>query len=172
MSHEVAVYGLYRNLFFMERISQKDLPAGLYQALSQAQQYVDHSGIDHKLLHLIKFKASLINNCAYCIDMHYKDAVLEGETAQRLISLQAWREAPYYSDEERAVLEFTEVLTKLPPDESSEHIHDKLNKYFSKQEIANLTLAVITINSWNRLVRSFGPVAGSYKPKNAAVEHA
>ena len=152
----------------MERISLKDLPAGLYHAMAQIQQYDTNSGIDPKLHELIKVKASLINNCAYCLDMHFKDAVHIGETPQRLISLAAWREAPYYSDKERAVLEFTEHLTKMPPDENSDHIHDRLNQFFTKQEIANLTLAIIQINSWNRWVRSFGTVPGTYKIKEVA----
>lgn len=156
----------------MERILQKDLPAGMYQVLMQAQEYVNNSGIDHTLQALIKFRVSLINNCAYCIDMHYKEATHAGETPLRLISLQAWRETPYYTDKERAVLEFAEELTKMPPDKSSDHIHDELNKYFSKQEIAILTLAVIQINSWNRLVRSFGSTPGNYKVQKKLVEEA
>jgi AhpD family alkylhydroperoxidase len=154
----------------MERISRKEAPAGLSQVMLQAQNYVDHSGIDHTLLHLIKFRVSLINNCAYCIDMHFKDATHLGETPLRLISLQAWRETPYYTDKERAVLVFAEILTKMPADENSDHIHDELNKYFSKQEIANLTMAVIQINSWNRLVRSFGTVPGNYQVKENVKE--
>lgn len=155
----------------MERIVQKDLPAGLYQTLLGVQNYINLH-IDHKLQTLIKFRVSLINNCAYCIDMHYKEGVHAGETPLRLISLQAWRETPYYTDKERAVLEFAEELTKMPADVSSDHIHDKLNKYFSKQEIAILTLAVIQINSWNRLVRSFGSVPGNYKVPTEALEQA
>lgn len=156
----------------MERISQEDIPAGLYQSLLQVQNYINNSGIDETLLTLIKFRASLINNCAYCIDMHYKEGIHHGETPLRLISLQAWRETPYYTEKEQAVLEFTEVLTKMPADENSDHIHDKLNKYFSKQEIANLTLAVIQINSWNRLVRSFGTIPGKYKVQVKAAQTA
>lgn len=156
----------------MERISQTDIPAGFYQVLLQSQKYVDNSGIDHTLLHLIKFRVSLINNCAYCLDMHFKDAVHAGETPLRLFSLQAWRETPYYTDEERAVLAFAEELTKMPADENSDHIHDGLDKYFSKQEIAHLTLAVIQINSWNRLVRSFGTTPGNYKVQARVAEHA
>src|SRR5687768_4638321 len=143
MSHENIPDCLYNKFIFMERISQKDIPAGLYQTLLQGQQYVEQSGIDKKLLYLIKFRVSLINNCAYCIDMHFKEATHIGETPIRLISLQAWRETSYYSDKERAVLEFAEILTKMPPDENSDHIHDKLNEFFSKEEIAVLTLAVI-----------------------------
>jgi AhpD family alkylhydroperoxidase len=149
----------------MERISPKDIPQGLYQALLGVQHYVDNSGIDKKLRKLIQMRVSQINNCAYCIDMHYKEATAIGETPLRLISLSAWRETSYYSDKEQAVLEFAELLTKMPADQHSDHIHDELNKYFSKQEIANLTLAIIAINSWNRLTRSFGTVAGKYEAK-------
>ena len=151
----------------MERISESDIPQGLYQAMFQGQGYVEKSGLDKKLVHLIYFRVSLINSCAYCIDMHYKEAIHDGENPIRLISLQAWRETPYYSEKEKAVLEFAEHLTKLPADENSDNIHDELNKHFSKQEIANLTYAVIQINSWNRLVRSCGPIPGTYKLKES-----
>ena len=153
----------------MERISYKDAPAGLYEALRNAQNYVDNCGLDRKLLELLRFRVSQINSCAYCLDMHYKEALEAGENPLRLISLSAWRETPYYTPKEEAVLAFAETLTKLPSDERSDNIHDELNKYFSKQEIANLTMAVIAINSWNRLTRSFGPVPGKYKIKEAEV---
>ena len=149
----------------MERISQKDLPQGLIQSLYQVQHYVDNSGLDSKLLHLVRMRVSQINSCAYCLDMHFKEGMEDGDTALRLISLSAWRETPYYSPEEQAVLSFAEALTKLSPDESSDHIHDELNKYFSKEEIAKLTLAIIQINSWNRLTRSFGTTPGNYQVK-------
>jgi len=153
----------------MERISYKDAPAGLYEALRNAQNYVDNCGLDRKLLELLRFRVSQINSCAYCLDMHYKEALEAGENPLRLISLSAWRETPYYTPKEEAVLAFAETLTKLPSDERSDNIHDELNKYFSKQEIANLTMAIIAINSWNRLTRSFGPVPGKYKIKEAEV---
>ena len=133
--------------------------------LLNVQAYVDNSGLDHGLLELIRMRVSLINNCAYCLDMHFKEGLEAGEPALKLISVSAWREAPYYSPKEEAVLAFAEHLTKLPGDESSEHIHDELLKYFSKEQIAYLTLAIVQINSWNRLVRSFGPVAGNYQVK-------
>ena len=152
----------------MERISFNELPDGFLKVLLQVQQYVDHSGLDNRLLHLLRFRVSQINNCAYCLDMHYKEATHEGETPLRLISLSAWRETPYYSQKEQAVLAFAELLTKMPPDENSDHIHDELAKHFTKAEIANLTLAVIQINSWNRLVRSAGTVPGNYKVQSRA----
>jgi len=100
--------------------------------------------------------------------MHLKEGLAAGESALRLISLTAWRETPYYTPKEQAVLAFAERLTKLPPDEHSHDIHDALSKHFSKQEIALLTLAVIQINSWNRLTRSFGSVPGKYEVKKKA----
>jgi AhpD family alkylhydroperoxidase len=151
----------------MERISHQEA-SGVVQVLLQGQQYVENSGLDKKLITLIKFRVSQINSCAYCLDMHFKDGIHAGETPQRLISVGVWRETSYYSPEERAVLAFAEKLTRLPEEESADQILDDLKLYFSKQEIANITLAVIQINSWNRLVRAFGPVPGSYKVRELA----
>jgi AhpD family alkylhydroperoxidase len=147
----------------MERISNEELPEGFLKPLLNVQHYVDKSGLDHSLLHLLRMRVSYINSCAYCLDMHFKEGIHAGETAQRLISVPAWRETSYYSPKEQAVLEFAEVLTKLPDDEHSDHLHDELLKYFSKHEIAMLTLAIVQINSWNRITRSFGTVAGKYQ---------
>jgi AhpD family alkylhydroperoxidase len=146
----------------MERITFKDA-AGVYNALKQVQNYIDQCGLDFKLLELLRMRVSQINSCAYCLDMHYKKAIHAGESPIRLISVSAWRETNYYTPQERAVLAFAESLTHLRAEESSDNIHDELNKYFSKDEIANLTLAVIQINSWNRLTRSFGSEAGHFK---------
>ena len=151
----------------MERISFTEAPAGAFHAMKQLQDYVDNCGLDHGLLELLRFRVSQINSCAYCLDMHFKEAVEAGETPLRLFSLSAWRETPYYTPKEEAVLAFAETLTKLPADERSDNIHDELNKYFSKQEIANLTLAVVVINGWNRVTRSFGTIPGKYKTAHA-----
>jgi AhpD family alkylhydroperoxidase len=148
----------------MERIGFSELPKGMYATLSGVQSFVDNSGLEHSLIELIKLRVSYINSCAYCIDMHYKDAIAAGEDPKRLYSLPAWREAPYYTPKEQAVLAFAEELTYLPPNKSAEHIHDELNKYYSKDEIAKITMAIIAINQWNRVVRSFGPTPGVYKP--------
>jgi AhpD family alkylhydroperoxidase len=150
----------------MERISQKDAP-GAYQVMMQSQQYVDKSGIDKKLQLLVKFRVSQINSCAYCIDMHFKEGLHAGETAQRLVSLSAWRETSYYTPEERAVLAFAEELTRLPEEKASEHILDGLTQFYSKEQIANITMAIVMINSWNRIVRAFGPVPGNYQVREA-----
>jgi AhpD family alkylhydroperoxidase len=149
----------------MERISYSELPKGLLAPLLSGQEYVDNSDLDIKLLELIRMRVSFINSCAYCLDMHYKEGIAAGETPLRLISVSVWRETNYYSPKEQAALQFAETLTYLPANEASERIHDELSKHFSKQEIALLTLAIIQINSWNRLVRSFGPVAGNYEVK-------
>lgn len=153
----------------MERITYKDVPAGLTQALLQVQQYVDNSGLDHKLLELLRFRVSQINSCAYCLDMHYKEAIHAGEDPVRLISVSAWRETPYYSEAEQAALAFAETLTHMHAEEHSDDIHKDLEKHFSKAEIAHLTLAIIQINSWNRLTRSFGTVPGKYKVREVSV---
>lgn len=146
----------------MERINLKDAPQGMLEVLLNIEHFISKSGLDKKLIGLIKVRASQINSCAYCLDMHYKEAKQAGETEQRLYSLPAWRETPYYSPKEQAVLAFTEILTRLPEEENSDHIHDELTKHFSKEEIAYFTLAIAQINLWNRIVRSFGPTPGTY----------
>lgn len=150
----------------MERISYNDLPTGLIDAMLQVQTYIDKSGLDPLLLELMRTRVSQINSCAYCLDMHHKLALHMGETVQRLISVSAWREAPYYSEKEQAVLEFAERLTRMPEEKHNHDIHEGLLKHFSKQEIALLSLAVVQINSWNRLMASFGTVVGNYKVPN------
>ena len=153
----------------MERISNKELPHGFLTPLLKVQEYVDNAGLDRSLLELIRMRVSQINSCAYCLDMHFKEGIHAGETALRLISVSAWKEAPYYySPKEQAALAFAEHLTELPDEHGSAEIHDELLKYFNKQEIAFLTLAIVQINSWNRIVRSFGPVAGNYQVAKAA----
>lgn len=153
----------------MERISYSEAPHGLLPALLQVQHYVDNSGLDPKLLELLRFRVSQINSCAYCLDMHYKEAIHAGEDPIRLISVSAWRETPYYSEAEKAALAFAETLTHMPAEEHSDGIHKELQRHFSKTEIANLTVAITQINTWNRVVRSFGTVPGKYKVKAEAV---
>jgi AhpD family alkylhydroperoxidase len=146
----------------MERISFAAAP-GVYNALKQGQNYIENCGLDQKLVELIYMRVSQINSCAYCLDMHYKKAIHAGESPLRIISVSAWRETNYYSPQEQAVLAFAETLTHMPAEANSDHIHVELNKFFTKDEVANITMAVIQINSWNRLVRSFGPVPGLFK---------
>lgn len=154
----------------MERISFNHLPEGFYASMMQVQKVIDKSGLDYKMLELMRMRVSQINGCAYCLDMHYKEAIHAGEVPLRLMSVSAWREAPYYSNEEQAALAFAERLTLMRTDETNDNIHEELNKYFSKDEIAYLTLAIAQINSWNRLVKSFGPTPGKYEVPGAKKE--
>lgn len=152
----------------MERITFNDVPKGLVQAVTRVEHEIDSYGLDPKLLHLVRVRVSQINSCAYCLDMHYKEAINVGEKPLRLISVSAWRETDYYSPAEQAALAFAERLTHLPAEEHSDDIHKDLDSYFSKEEIAVLTLAIGQINLWNRLVRSFGTVPGRYQVKKMA----
>ncbi|MFC7525072.1 carboxymuconolactone decarboxylase family protein [Parapedobacter sp. GCM10030251] len=146
-----------------ERITYQDYPAGLLEGMRKTQDFIESSGLDHKLLELLYMRVSQINSCAYCMDMHYKKGLYYGETPLRLISVSAWRETPYYSEAEQAVLEFAETMTHMPTEAHTDGLHDKLQKHFTRQEIAILSLAVAQINSWNRLMRSFGAVPGNFK---------
>lgn len=143
----------------------KASPKG-YQAMLALQQFVDSCGLERPLLELVKMRASQINGCAYCLDMHSKDARALGETEQRIYLLDAWREAPIYTDRERAALEWTEAVT-LVSESSESHVNDevyeRVKPHFTPEELANLTLAIATINSWNRLSIAFRAIPGSYK---------
>lgn len=156
---------LYKINFTMARINQEDIPAGLMEVMSGVQAYIYKSGLDQKLIKLLQMRVSQINSCAYCMDMHYKEAVHAGEEPVRLLSVSVWRETNYYTPKEQAVLAFAETLTHMPAEQHTHHLHDELLNFFSRQEIAVLTLAVCQINSWNRLVRSFGAEAGTYQLK-------
>ena len=140
----------------------KTAPAGV-AALERLQSYVDGSGLEYSLLELVKTRASQINACAYCIDMHTKDARAGGETEQRLYGLSALREAPYYSERERAALAWTEAVTRINGD-VEDQLFQTMRAHFSEKEIVDLTLAVIAINSWNRIAIPFRVPPGSYKP--------
>jgi AhpD family alkylhydroperoxidase len=143
------------------------LAPALYRTLFQIQQEVDKSGLDLKLLDLIKIRASQINGCAYCIDMHTIDARAHGETEQRIYALNAWREGPFFDDRERAVLDFTEAVTRVADTHVPDEVFEEVRKHFNEQEIVNLTWAVVAINSWNRLAITFRAQPGHYKPQAA-----
>lgn len=130
--------------------------------MRQVEAYISQCGLDKRLLELMRMRVSQINGCAYCIDMHYKEAIHAGESALKIISVSAWKEAPYYSEKERAVLAFAESLTLMHKEYDMDALHREMGSFFSKHEIANLSLAVAQINSWNRLMKSFGTVAGNY----------
>jgi AhpD family alkylhydroperoxidase len=139
----------------------KTLPEA-YKAMIGLQNVVDKSGIEHKLLELVKIRASQINGCAHCLEMHTKDAIAIGEDEQRLHVLAAWREAPFYSERERAALEWCEALTELPEKGAPDILYEKLTGLFKQEEIVELTMAVVVINSWNRLNVGFRSPVGNY----------
>jgi AhpD family alkylhydroperoxidase len=133
------------------------------QAMMGMQSYVNHSSLEHSLLELVKMRASQINGCAYCLDMHFKDARAAGETEQRLYLLNAWREAPFYSDRERAALEWTEAMTLLTAGHVPDAVYVSVREHFSEAELVDLSMAVVAINGWNRLMVGFRGEAGTYQ---------
>lgn len=135
-----------------------------YRAMAGLQRYITNSGLEHSLLELVKIRASQINGCAYCIDMHTKDARAQGETEQRIYGLSAWHETPFYTDRERAALEWTEAVTLIGESHIPDELYQSVGQYFTEKELVDLTLAVIVINGWNRLAISFRSVPGSYQP--------
>lgn len=138
-----------------------------YRAMLQLEQYVRGSGLNPTLLELIKIRASQINGCAFCIDMHTKDARRQGETEQRIYALNGWRETPFFTAEERAVLALTETVTLIASDHVSDALYQEVSQYFSPQQIANLLIAIVTINAWNRIAIATRIVPGTYKPSFA-----
>jgi len=138
-----------------------DAPVKALFALSQA---VDKSGLDKRLYELVKIRASQINGCAYCLDMHTKDARAAGETEQRIYALNAWRETPFYDDRERAALEWTEALTRLGESHAPDELYERVRQQFDEAGFLALTFAVIVINSWNRLAIASRAPAGTYQP--------
>jgi AhpD family alkylhydroperoxidase len=149
------------------RIDYSKYALDAQKALFAMEKYIATCGLDHKLIHLIKMRASQINGCAFCIDMHSKDARAIGETEQRLYELNAWRETPFYSDTERAALEWTESLTLVSENHVPDEVYENVRKHFSEKEIVDLTLIVGTINLWNRLAISVRAVPGEYKARHA-----
>jgi AhpD family alkylhydroperoxidase len=138
------------------------------QTMLALEKYITESGLEPKLLHLVHMRASQINGCAYCLDMHSIDARAEGESEQRLYTLDAWRETPFFSDRERAALAWTEALTLISQTHAPDDVYNELKRHFSEKEIVDLTFAVGTINLWNRLAISLRAVPGHYKPAKAA----
>ena len=128
------------------------------KALSALEAQVQSSGLEQSLIELVKTRASQINGCAFCINMHTEDARKRGETEQRLYLLNAWREAPVYTDRERAALAWTEAVTLISETHAPDDVYDEVRKHFSEAETVNLTMLIATINSWNRLAISFRAV--------------
>jgi AhpD family alkylhydroperoxidase len=149
------------------RIQYQGVAPGALKAMMALETYVRHCGLEHSLLELVKVRASQINGCAYCIDMHWKDARAAGETEQRLYSLDAWRETPFYTDRERAALEWTEAVTLVSETHVPDDVFERARAQFGEEELVNLTTAVATINAWNRLAISFRAEPGIYQARTA-----
>ena len=146
------------------RIDYAKVAPGAVHAMLGLEKYLHSSELDLKLLDLIKLRASQLNGCAYCIDMHWKDLRAAGETEQRLYGLDAWQESPYSTDRERAALAWTEALTNIQEGHVPDSVYEEVRKFFEEKEVADLTLAIAAINSWNRLSIALRTVPGTYQP--------
>lgn len=146
------------------RIDFRHADPKISQLLLAIESYLHSSSLGSRLQHLVKTRASQINGCAQCIDMHTKDARAEGESEQRLYALDAWRETPFFDERERAALEWTEAVTRVAESHIPDDVYERVRPHFSEQELANLTLAIANINTWNRLNIAFRTVPGEYRP--------
>jgi AhpD family alkylhydroperoxidase len=135
-----------------------------FKAMLGVERYLGASSIEPALANLVRLRASQINGCAYCIDMHWKDLRAAGETEQRLYGLDAWRESPYYTDRERAALEWTEAVTRVAETHADDAAYDAVRPHFTDKELVDLTWVIAAINAWNRIAISFRPVPGKYRP--------
>jgi AhpD family alkylhydroperoxidase len=146
-----------------QRIDYAALAPGAVKALQGVEQYVRQSGLERSLLHLVKLRASYMNGCAYCVDMHTKEARADGEREQRLYAVAVWRETPFFTPRERTALAWTEAVTAIGVDGVSSALHAVALEHFTELELVNLTMAVIAINSWNRLATTFRREVGGYQ---------
>lgn len=137
---------------------------GLMQAMGGLERHLAECGLEPGLLHLVKLRASQINGCAYCVDMHSLDLRAVGETEQRIYALPVWQETPFFTERERAALLWTEKVTLIALDHVPDEVYEQVRPHFTDAELANLTLAIATINAWNRLAISFRSEPGHYKP--------
>ncbi len=154
------------------RIRYGKISLGVVEAMQGLERQVHSSGLEPSLLDLVKVRASQINGCAYCIDMHTKDARARGESEQRLYALNAWHETPFFTDRERAALAWTETVTRVADTHVPDDAFDLAREQFSEQELVDLTLAIVAINGWNRLAISFRSVPGTYQPAHVRAERA
>ena len=146
-----------------KRLDYSKSAPGSAQAMYKLQKFVDDSGLEQLMLELVKTRVSQINGCAFCLDMHTKDARALGETEQRLYALNAWRESPFYTDRERAALAWAEAITLISESHASDEDYAAARQHFAEDELVKLTMAVITINGWNRLAIAFRETPGVYE---------
>ena len=154
------------------RIDLMHVTPGVIHAMLGLERQVRKGGLDARLIDLVRMRASQINGCAYCLDMHSKDARAAGETEQRLYGLDAWRDTPYYSERERAALEWTEALTLVSETHVPDDVYERVRENFSEDELVHLSLAIVAINGWNRLNIAARTVPGGYVPASLAKQHA
>ena len=154
------------------RIKAWKVDQAAYKAMIGLETYVEGSGLEVSLLDLVRIRASQINSCAFCIDMHTKDARASGESEERLYLIAAWREAPFYSERERAALAWTEAVTLVAEDHVPDAVYEEVRQQFSEAEIVSLTMAIVAINGWNRINVAFRTPAGAYKSNRKPVEQA
>src|SRR5215510_10496326 len=147
-----------------QRLNYGKVAPGIYEAMDALDGYLQQCDVEKALIMLVQLRASQINGCAYCLDMHWKDLCATGEREQRLYSLDAWRECPYYADRERAALQWTEAVTQVAKDQVPDAVYEAVRPHFSDKELADLTLAVATINAWNRLSIAARLTPGTYVP--------
>jgi len=150
------------------RLDPQKVSAGVYKAMAGLEVQIRHSGLEPSLLELVKMRTSQINGCAYCLDMHSKDARAAGETEQRLYTLNAWRETPFYTDRERAALAWTEAITLIHQGHAADEVYEQAKQRFTDEELVNLTLAIVSINGWNRFAIGFRAEPGTYQPSKGA----
>jgi AhpD family alkylhydroperoxidase len=151
------------------RLNYGRVAQGVYRAMDALDTYLATCGLEESLVHLVSLRASQINGCAYCLDMHWKDLRAIGESEQRLYSLDAWQECPYYSERERAALAWTEAVTLIADGRASDSDYAVARSQFTEKELADLTLVVATINAWNRLSIAGRLSPGTYQPAKAGV---
>ncbi len=150
------------------RLAYAKVSPGLFESMETPDGYIEKCGLEKSLLFLVQLRVSLMNGCAYCIDMHSKDLRVIGEKEQRLYSLCAWRECPYYTERERAALSWSESVTDLTNGHVPEEVYQNARAHFNEKELCDLTFAVATINAWNRLCIAGRMVPGNYQPTGMA----
>lgn len=146
------------------RLNYGKAAPGTYEAMDALDGYLQNCSLEKALIMLVQLRASQINGCAYCLDMHWKDLRAIGDNEQRLYSLDAWRECPYYTDRERAALEWAEAVTLITRGHVADAVYEAVRPQFSEKELSDLTLAVAAINAWNRLSIAGRLTPGTYQP--------
>jgi len=164
MESQTMIFLFRKGYNMKQRLDYKSIAPDGVKAMLGLESYVHRSGLDVNLLELVKIRVSQINHCAWCLDMHTKDARARGETEQRLYLVSAWREAPFYTERERAALAWAEAVTMISQEEITDELYAEMRRHFTEKELVDLTYAIIAINGWNRLNVPFRTTVGLYQP--------